>query len=353
MSLTAALPTPSSVARRRVGIVGAGAIARVHARQWAKLPVDFTGCYDRHPDRAAAFCAEFGGTPFASYADLLASVDIVTVCTHTDSHKELVIAAAQAGVAVICEKPLARRLQDAEDIVETCAEAGVPLFVAHVVRFFPAYAAAKRAIDHGDIGRPGIIRTMRAGSFPRAGGAFASPFYADFARSGGVILDLAIHDIDYQRWVCGDVERVYAKGLHFRGVEADHASISLRFQSGAIGHIDANWALPRGLFRTGLEIAGDQGLVEWNSFQPPPLLGVFHGDNANPDTRTLTESPVADQDEPYYAQLAHFLHCLDNGLPFLVQPVDAVAAVKVALAASESVRTGLPVELDRFREPPL
>ncbi len=351
MTQSSASPAQPPITRRRVGIVGAGAIARVHARQWNKLPVVMAGCYDRHPDRTAAFCAEYGGTPFASYADLLANVDIVTICTQTDTHRALVSEAAAAGVAIVCEKPLARTLRDAEAIAETCAAAGVPLFVAHVLRFFPAYAAAWRTVERGDIGRPATIRTMRAGSFPRAGGAFTSPFYANFARSGGVILDLAVHDFDFQRWVCGDVERVFAKGLAFRGLAADHASISLRFCSGAIGHIDANWALPPGNFRTSLEIAGDRGLVEWNSFQPAPLIGVYHTEDGHPGSRTVSESPVDDRDEPYYAQLAHFLHCLDNGLPFLVQPEDAVAAVKIALAAIESVRTGLPVELARFREP--
>lgn len=334
--------------RRRVGLIGAGAIARVHAAQWRKLPIEMAGCYDRHPERAAAFCGEFGGRPFASLEEMLASIDILTVCTHTDSHKEIVLAAVAAGVAIVCEKPIARHLADAEEMVAACAAANVPLFVAQVLRFFPAYAAAKATLDQGVIGRPGAIRTTRAGSFPRKGGAFGSPFYADFRRSGGVILDLAIHDIDFQRWIAGDVTRVFARGLTFRGLAADHAYISLRFRSGAVGHIDANWALPPGLFRTRLEIAGDQGLMEWDSFQPAPVIAVFKDEAVPGGTRHQSASPVAAQDEPYYAQLAHFLACLDSGTPFLVRPDDAVQALKVALAAIHSVRTGLPVDLTDF-----
>ncbi len=336
----------------RVGILGAGAIARVHAQQWTKLPVKLAGCYDRHPERAEAFCRQFGGRAFASLAEMLANVDLITICTHTDSHRADVTAAAMAGVAIVCEKPFARHLRDALAMAELCEARNVPLFVAHVVRFFPAYVKTKTIVDAGTIGTPGAIRTMRAGSFPAAGGAFASPFYADFARSGGVVLDLAIHDIDYHRWVCGEVERVFVRGLSFRREsQADHAYITLRFTSGAVGHIDANWALPPGLFRTSLEIAGNEGLIEWDSSQPPPLSTAYH-DLATPQRHRIgTGSPVADTDDPYYAQLAHVLDCLEHQRPFRVSPYDAVMNVKVALAALESMRSGTPVDIATFQEP--
>ena len=335
----------------RVGIVGAGAIARVHAAQWQKLPVLIAGCYDRHFDRAEQFCAEFGGRPYASLSELLANVDLVTICTHTDGHKQAVLAAAQARVAIVCEKPFARHLHDAEEMAAACEVTGTPLFVAHVVRFFPTYARAKSTVDSGVIGQPGVIRTMRAGSYPRPGANFSSPFYADFARSGGVALDLAIHDIDYHRWVAGDVERVFARGLTFTDTpNADHAYIVLRFRSGAIGHIDANWALPPGLFRTRLEIAGDNGLIEWDSFQPPPIIAAFHDAEHPGHVRQQSANPLAEVDDPYYAQLAHVLDALEQNKPFLVTPTDAVMALKTSLAALESMRTGQPIELDSFQE---
>lgn len=335
----------------RVGIIGAGAIARVHAAQWQQLPVMLAGCYDRHLDRAQKFCAEFGGRAYPTLDELLVNVDLVTICTHTDGHKAAVLAAAHARVAIVCEKPFARHLRDAEEMAAACEASGTPLFVAHVVRFFPAYARAQSAVVSGAIGKPGVIRTTRAGSYPRPGATFSSPFYRDFARSGGVALDLAIHDIDYHRWIGGDVERVFARGLTFTGTpNADHAYIVLRFRSGAIGHIDANWALPPGLFRTRLEIAGDQGLIEWDSFQPPPIIAAFHEAEQPGQTRHLTANPLAAQDDPYYAQLAHVLECLAQNKPFLVTPHDATMALKVSLAALESMRTGLPIELASFQE---
>jgi predicted dehydrogenase len=335
----------------RVGIVGAGAIARFHADRWQKLPVTIAGAYDRHPDRAEAFCAHYGGRVFATLEELLANVDLVTICTHTDAHKEGVLAAAKARVPVVCEKPFARHLQDAEEMAAACEATNTPLYVAQVVRFFPEYARAKSTVESGAIGTPGVIRTTRASSYPRPGSVFSAQFYSTVARSGGVALDLAIHDIDYHRWVMGEVERVFVRGLTFTdNPGADHAYIVLRFRSGAIGHIDANWALPPGLFRTRLEIAGDRGLIEWDSFQPAPIISAIQDTGIESGVRHNSLSPVAAVDDPYYAQLAHVLSALDQNKPFLVTPNDAIQALKVSLAAIESMRTGQPIELDTFQE---
>lgn len=335
----------------RIGIVGAGAIARHHATQWNKLPVTIGAVYDIEPDRTETFCAHFGGRACNSLDELLSLVDVVDVCTPTDNHMPIVLAAAAARVPIVCEKPFGRYISECERMIEACEATNTPLFVAHVVRFFPQYARAKEVVDSGAIGRPGVIRSARAGAFPRPGTSFGSSFYGDLTRSGGVILDLGIHDIDYQRWVGGEVERVFARGLSFAGLAAvDHAFLSLRFTSGAIGHIECNWALPPGQFHTRLEIAGDAGLLEWDSTDPPPLVWV-RPDAANPGQSLQGGgSPLAPQDDPYCRELAHFLDCLERGVPFLVTPYDAMMAVKVALAAQESIRSGLPVEIANFQE---
>lgn len=335
----------------RIGIVGAGAIARHHAAQWHKLPVTLAAVYDIIPERTATFAAQFGGRPCASLDELLQHVDVVDVCTPTDCRVNSVLAAAAARLPIVCEKPFGRHVDECEQMIEACAATNTPLFVAHVVRFFPQYARAKEIVDSDAIGRPAMIRTMRAGSFPRTGATFGSAFYGDFARSGGVILDLGIHDIDYHLWVGGAIERVFARGMAYSGITgADHAFLSLRFASGAIGHIDCNWALPPGQFRTRLEIAGDGGLLEWDSFEPPPLLWA-RPDPERPGHSTQgSASPLAPLDDPYCREFAHFLDCLERGVPFLVTPDQAAMAVKVALAALESVRTGQPIQIAGFQE---
>ena len=121
-----------------------------------------------------------------------------------------------------------------------------------------------------------MIRTVRSGSYPDAGSAWRkglaiTSYYADFAQSGGVLLDLCIHDIDYQRWCFGEIERVFARGMMFAGKEPkDHALLTARFANGAVGHIEGSWAYPRGHFSTRIEIAGTEGIIEWDSRGAPP-----------------------------------------------------------------------------------
>jgi predicted dehydrogenase len=261
-----------------------------------------------------------------------------------------VLAAAAAGKAIICEKPLARTLTDAQAMVDACEAAGVPLYVAHVVRFFPEFALAKKQLDNGALGRPAVMRTVRAGSFPRPGNSFSSDYYGDFARSGGVIHDVAIHDIDFHRWCFGEVKRVFTRGTTFtEDPRNDHALIVLRFENGAIGHIQASWANPAGVFRTRLEIAGTDGLVEWDSLEMPSL--VTHVRNGTDTGLERSErNPIAPDEHPYYAELAHFVDCYEQGIPAKVSAHDALMAVKVSLAAIESMRTGKPVDIATFEE---
>lgn len=335
---------------KRVGILGTGSIAKWHARCWARMPnADLVGYFDLNNAAAQSFAEEFGGTAFTTQDEFFDNVDLVDVCTPANAHLPCVLAAAEAGKAVACEKPLARHLAPCQQIIEGCEAAGVPLFIAHVVRFFPQYEGAKRAINNGEIGQPRVIRTVRAGAFPRG---LNDTYYSDFAKSGGVIMDLGIHDIDYHRWIGGEVTRVFARGLSFDALDqCDHALITLRFESGAMGHIECSWAHPPGQFRTALEIAGTDGLIEWDSAHRQAVTARF-SQAAAPELKEhqSVASPTAPWDDPYYKELSHFLDHVENGTPLRVTPHDALMAVKVSLAAIESERIGQPIDLATFAE---
>ncbi|GIV72588.1 Gfo/Idh/MocA family protein [Caldilinea sp.] len=333
---------------QKVGIIGTGSIADVHLDSWRRMPgVELVGYYDLVPEAATRAAQRYGGRSFASLEALLAAVDVVDICTPTATHKEIVLAAAAAGKAIICEKPLARHLADACEMVEACQRAGVMLFPAQVVRFFPMYRRVKERIDAGAIGRPAVYRSARCGAFPRPGAKFSASHYADFAQSGGVALDVGVHDIDFARWCCGEIERVFARGLTLANRPyQDHAQIVLRFTSGAIGYIEASWAHPRGVFRTRVEVAGDGGLIEWDSLERSPLLAELY-DEARGAQR-IVSSPIAPEDEPYYAELAHFIDVIEGRAQPIVTAYDGLEAVRAALAAIESMRTGQPVALKDF-----
>ena len=320
-----------------------------HAERWKQLPIELAGFYNRSRPAAEKAVERFGGEVFGSLEALLDAVDIVDVCTPTPAHKEGVLAAAKAGKPVVCEKPLARHLSDAQEMVAACEAAGVPLFVGHVVRFFPQYVAAKKALERGDLGTPGVIRLVRAGVFPRA---TPDTWYNSFEQGGGVVMDLSIHDLDFARWCFGEVERVFARGLTFAGKDMlDHALITLKFENGAIGHLEGSWASPPSMFRTALEIAGSEGIVEWDAVDPAPLQATLKvADEAAEKVPQSADNPLAPADDPYRQELQHFLDVLDNGGSFRVTPQDALAALKLSLATIESLRSGHPVTLADFAE---
>jgi predicted dehydrogenase len=315
-----------------------------HASRWQALPVELAGFYDADPARAAAHAAKFGGQAFASIDAALEDCDIIDICTPPGEHASATIAAARAGKHVVCEKPIARHLDDARAMIAACEAAGVRLFVAHVVRFFPEFARAKAVLDSGALGRLGVVRSVRGGAPPGYSG-----WFTDIAQSGGVTLDVAIHDIDYLRWLCGDVVRVFARGLTFRGLAVDHTLMTLRFASGAIGHIEGSWAFPAGNFRTSFELAGTEGLLAHDSDDVRPLDVRYHTGAASAGAPAIGNlAPI--QDDPYFQEFQHFLDALDSGSAFLVTPDDAFAALRVALAAIESLRTGRPVDVATFEE---
>jgi len=353
-----------------------------HASRWRALPVELTGFYNADPARAAALAAQYGGQPFASLEAALQSSDLIDICTPPAEHASATIAAARAGKHVICEKPIARHLADARAMIAACESAGVRLFVAHVVRFFPEFARAKAVLDSGALGRIGVVRSVRGGAPPGH-----SNWFTDIEQSGGVTLDVAIHDIDYMRWLCGDVVRVFARGLIFRSLKVDHTLITLRFAGGAIGHIEGSWAFPAGNFRISFELAGSEGLLVHDSDEAKPLEVQYHagaapasppilGNGGSPSpfvikkalefasrlaarlARVLSRKLRKNRngaplhDDPYFLEFKHVLDALDSGSAFLITPDDALAALRVALAALESLRTGRPVDVATFEEAP-
>lgn len=334
---------------KRIGILGPGGIAQIHLACWQQLPVEIAAHYDLRPEMAEHAAQEFGGKACTDLDEFFDLVDIVDICTPAIAHKSNILAAIAAGKPTLCEKPLARHLADCETIVAAVEASGIPFFVAHVVRFFPEYKTAKAAIDSGAIGKPGVIRTLRAGAFPQKLGNF----YSDFSKTGGVVLDVAIHDIDFHRWCMGEVERVFTRGMSFTGTpERDHALIMLRFANGGIGHIDTSWVSPPGQWRTALEIAGDEGLIEWDAEGPAPITQVLRNETNDGKVRT-TISPIGGDIHPYKAELAHFLACVETGEAPLISAREAMMNVKVALAANESMRLGKPITIADFTEAPI
>ncbi len=333
----------------RVALVGAGGMAGVHASCYANIEnAELVGVMDIRQEAAEALAQKHGVPAFTDFDTMLTELqpDVVDVCCPTAWHVDYVCRAAERaqelGIkGISTEKPMARTLEECERMTKACDGAGIPLFVAQVVRFFPEYTLAKAQIESGAIGNPAAIRTRRGGPMPRAW----NDWYADFNLSGGLILDLIIHDFDWLRWTFGEVERVFARGLTDTKLpEFDYALVILRFKSGAIAHVEGSWNYPAG-FGVNFEIAGDEGLLEYNFTQPTgtPLNKVLRGTDEKRAGVALPESPTGT--DPYQVELEHFLTCLENGTTPLITPQDGTEAVRIAIAAIESAKTGRAITL--------
>ena len=325
----------------KVGVLGAGTMGSAHSRAYAAMPdVRLAAIADTRAQAASALAHECGARAVADLPGLLEQgVDVVDVCVPTPLHRTYVEQCARAGKHVVCEKPLARTLEDARSMIDACANAGVNLFVGQVVRFFPEYRRARDLVQNGALGEVGTVRFMRGGGFPRA----SDDWYASFAQSGGVIVDLMIHDFDFLRWCFGPVRRVYAlttAGREFNRL--DHALVSLRFENGVIAHVEGTWAHPAG-FATRFEIAGANGIVQHDSEQAAPVHTKLRNSETGGVGVAVPESPMLHS--PYELELRHFVDCLLYGAEPVVTAKDGYEALRVSHAALESARTGRAVTL--------
>lgn len=315
----------------RIGVIGCGGMGNVHGNKYALMPDVELHCFDVDSNRREEYTQARSATPHESLEALLSAVDAVDVCLPTDLHAQTAEQVIQAGKHLLVEKPITLDPLQAEHLAHLAKQAGVHLVPAHVVRFFPEFRSTHDAVVAGKIGVPAVARTRRGGKAPLA----AKAWYRDIERSGGIIMDLAVHDLDWMRWTLGPVTSVYARSLETQGTRedwnGDYALISLTFASGALGHIEATWMDPAG-FRTAIEVAGSEGLVEYDSRQAGSL-------RVSREAASSWESPLLATDDPYYQQLRAFVDTVQGKRESAISPEEGIEAVRLASAALRSART--------------
>jgi myo-inositol 2-dehydrogenase / D-chiro-inositol 1-dehydrogenase len=326
----------------RVGIVGAGTMGGVHAAGWKSTDAELVGVMSKNEKAALELSQKYNTRVFDSYEDLLSQVDIIDICVPTDFHKEMVLQAARAGKHILCEKPIALTIEDGQAMIDACNAAGVRLFIAMVVRFFPQYSAAKHAVESGHVGDIGVMRFKRVSYQPVGDEAW----FTDETRSGGMLVDLMIHDFDYARWLGGEVKRVFAKSVRGQDPTAltDYALVTLGFDNGRMALVEGGWAYPPGYFRTSLDIAGSQGVIEWRSDDAITVQPFLKPKEEQGVARVGVPSSILAED-PYTTEIKHAYDCIKNNKPFLVTAEDGLEALRIALAAKESLRTGKAITL--------
>jgi predicted dehydrogenase len=284
---------------------------------------------------------------FSDFEAMLKEVDIVDICTPTHLHFEMVLRAAAAGKHIICEKPLALTVEQGQEMIAICKKAGVHFFVAHVVRFFPEYALARNSVTAGHIGKIGEVRLSRGSFRPKKP---IGNWFLDEKKSGGMMLDLMIHDFDYARWVAGEVESVFAKKVTTGHPDApvDYGMVVLKHRGGALSHVAGAWAYPPPVFRTSFEISGDAGMIEYSSEATAPITNLIQKPSGDSPDVGLPASPVIES--PYTTQIKEFYKAIVEDRAARVSAEDGLAAVQIALAALDSTKMGKAVYLHPLPE---
>jgi len=340
----------------RVAVVGLGRMGRFYAQVIAALGprTQLSAVADPDPVARAAVKSHLGvGIAASEPAEVLArtDVDAVVIATPTSSHAELVVAAAGAGKAIFCEKPLALSLQQTHAALSAVDDAGVLLQVGFMRRFDAAYRQARVLIEEGRIGRPLTFKAVgRDPSCPPLD-------YANPAHSGGLVLDMGIHDFDLARWLMSsEVERVSAEGAllvcqQFSQVgDIDNAVINLRFESGALGNVEISRNAAYG-YDVRTEVLGSEGSLVVGRGASSHSSGI---QLSTPSGDRQDETPhfVRRFGEAYRAQIEQFVACVEQHLPPPVSGADALAAFEIGLAATRSCQTAYPSPYAKSANPP-
>lgn len=331
-----------------IGIIGAGRIGKVHMQSITyNVPTaKVLGITDVFKDGLQELADKYGiEKVYDDYREMLADKDIdaVLVCSSTDTHADISIEAAKAGKHVFCEKPVDLTPEKVQAVIDAVAEAGVKLQVGFNRRFDHNFAHVKSLINDGKVGNLELIKiTSRDPEPPPAE-------YA--AVSGGMFLDMTIHDFDMARFLAGsDVTEVYASATCLvdpaigEAGDVDTAIINLKFENGALGVIDNSRRAAYGY---------DQRIEVFGS------LGAAMASNDTPTNVTIMNSDGVTTDKPLYFflerymqsfrdEMVQFVDAVLNDKPTPTTGNDGLNSILVALAAKKSVKEGRPVKISEI-----
>jgi myo-inositol 2-dehydrogenase / D-chiro-inositol 1-dehydrogenase len=340
----------TTTATLRVGVIGVGRIGRMHAELLARrVPgAAVTRIHDAHEASARHVAEQLGVTAAAEVDELLraADVDAVAICSPTDTHADLIVAAAEAGKAIFCEKPVSLDLDEVDRALAAVEAAGVPFQIGFNRRFDPAHAAVAAAVAAGDVGEPQIARITSRDPAP--------PPLDYIRRSGGIFLDMTIHDFDMARFVTGsEVVGVYARG----GVridpeigdagDLDTAVVVLEHANGCLTTIDNSRQAVYG-FDQRVEVLGSGGMAASEN----PLAhsaAVRSADGMR--GATLPYFYLERYIPSYLREWEAFVAAVSAGETPPVTGPDARAPLVIGMAAWRSVRESRPIAVAEVERP--
>lgn len=322
--------------------IGMMSFAHMHSYSYAtcanELPeVELLGVADHDPERARKVAETFRTKAFSSYEELLRQ-DIAAVIIGSENirHPELTAMAAQAGKHVLCEKPIATTISDAQAMINVCKRNGVQLMTAFPCRYSPAMVRVKELVDAGSIGQVLAIKGTNQGRMP--GGWFIEKDKS----GGGAVIDHTVHVADLMRWLLrSEPSEVYAEisnAMHHEEYD-DVGQLTITFDNGVFTSLNTSWSRPKSFPTWGdvtMEITGTNGVIS---------MDMFAQDFAIYSDKTMSTSWVHWGNNIDLLMVRDFASSVANGTPVKITGEDGLRAVEVALGAYQSFELGEPVRL--------
>jgi len=334
--------------RLRFGLIGAGRIGPVHAQTLAfHVPqAELAAVADLRPHAAQAVAARCNIPRILSSGEEIiadAGIDAVVICSPTDTHADLIVAAAKAGKHIFCEKPISLSLKEIDRSLAAVEAAGVKLQVGFNRRFDSNFLRVRQAVATGEIGTPNIFHIVSRDPFP--------PPLSYLRPSGVIFLDMMVHDFDMARFLMGEeVEEVYAAGAVMvdQGFAAeddfDTALVMLRFCSGAIGTVDNSRKSTFG-YDQRVEILGSKGKIATENRYPNQV--VVSGEKC-----VYSDLPynffMQRYPDSFAAEVQAFTESVLQDKPIAVTGADSRVPVVMALAAGRSSQEHRPVRISEI-----
>ncbi len=324
----------------RVGIIGLGGMGRGRLHYYAQMPdARVEAVADVRVDELqqdGSLAALFAIPPtavhwFADYRRLIASgtVDLVDICLPTPYHRDAAVAALEGGLHVLCEKPMALTLEDCDAMVAASRRTGKILMIAQCIRFWPEYQVLTDLLRSGEVGKLFALQLSRQGPVPRVW----QSWFCRADQSGGAILDLHVHDIDYCQHLLGLPERVYAQGGMSVGQECgyDYVRTNLEYPAGPQVSVLAQWVYSPIPFVATYEARFERAFLRFNSSQTPTLT-IYREGGSQPEH---FGAPARDA---YYNEIRYFLDCVAQGTrPQICPPEQARNSVALIFSARASI----------------
>jgi predicted dehydrogenase len=348
----------------RGALLGTGSIAPYHMRAWKTITgVEIIALANRTRERAIALAREFGiddSHVYSNYRELLEreSVDFVDIVTAPHVHYEQVVAAAEYGVHVICQKPLATSMEEAHRMIQVCKAAGVRCVVNENWRWRRWYREIKRLLDEGAIGEPwyASFRVHSDTVIPRADGSVPEllsrqPYTREMPRL--ILYEWGIHLVDVLRFLFGDVLRVYARMSRSSPLVAgeDRAVVLLEFPLNRVALLDISWSslVPedRRLGRGHVEpftVEGDLGTIELDPYADD-LLTICTLTGVERRSARSGLSPAEAYQESFIRAMEDFVESLRTGRPAETEAEDNIKTLATVFAAYESAESGTPIDV--------